>query len=367
MRIAVDVMGGDKAPHEIVLGCIEAVRRKDEIPGLEQIIMVGREADIMRELKLCGGELGDSLSFVHASETIEMDEAPAAAVRKKKDNSLTVCMELVKKGEASAAVSAGNSGAFSAAALFTLGRIKGVQRPVIATILPTQKSKPIVVVDSGANMDCDPEWMAQFAIMGAAYAEKVLNAGDAPKVGLVNIGTEECKGNEFTHAAFGHVKNSGVNFQGNIEGHDLFRGDIDVAVCDGFVGNIILKTTESVAIAISKWLKAAVMSGGFFAKIGALLLKGAFHKLKKRMDPEQYGGALLLGVNGNAVVTHGSATHRAIFYAIEVAACSSKNELDETIATRIAAYNERVAQAESEKLAANIAESATSATVKTEE
>ncbi len=353
MRIAVDVMGGDKAPHEIVLGCIEASRRLDEIPGLEQIIMVGREEDIMRELKICGGELGDSLTFVNASETIDMDEAPAAAVRKKKDNSLTVCMELVKKGEAQAAVSAGNSGAFAAAALFTLGRIKGVHRPVIATILPTQKSKPIVVVDSGANMDCDPSWMAQFAIMGSAYAEKVLDAGSEPQVGLVNIGTEECKGNEFTHQAFGYLKNAGVNFKGNIEGHDLFRGDIDVAVCDGFVGNIILKTTESVAIAISHWLKSYILSGGIFSKLGALLLKGSFKKLKKRMNPEQYGGALLLGVNGNAIVTHGSATHRTVFYTIQVAANASKNELDETIATRIAAYNERLAKEEAEKAAAS--------------
>lgn len=342
MRIAVDVMGGDKAPHEIVLGCVEAARRKHEIPGLEQIIMVGREADVMRELEECGAKLDDSLAFVNASETIGMDEAPALAVRRKKDNSLTVSMELVKSGRAQAAVSAGNSGAFSAAALFTLGRIKGVQRPVIAAVLPTRESKPIVVVDSGANMDCNPAWMAQFAIMGSAYAEKVLGAGPRPNVGLVNIGTEECKGNEFTHSAFGYVQNSGVNFKGNIEGHDLFKGEIDVAVCDGFVGNIILKTTESAAMAVAYWIKD-VIKDGFFTLLGALLLKGAFRKLKKRMDPERYGGAILLGVDGNAVVTHGSSTRKAIFYAITVAASATKNDLRETIASRIAAYNERIA------------------------
>lgn len=348
MRIAVDVMGGDKAPHEIVLGCIEAARNKDKIPGLEQIIMVGREADVMNELKRLGGKLSDSLAFVNATETIDMDEAPAAAVRRKKDNSLTVCMNLVKKGEAQAAVSAGNSGAFSAAALFTLGRIKGIHRPVIAAILPTREAKPICVVDAGANMDCDPAWMAQFAIMGSAYAEKVLGAGPTPNVGLVNIGTEECKGNDFTHKAFGYLQNSGVNFRGNIEGHDLFRGEIDVAVCDGFVGNIILKTTESAAMAVGHWLKSAVKEG-FISLLGGLLLKRSFRKLKKRMDPEHYGGAILLGVDGTAIVTHGAATHRAIYYAIKVAASASQNQLGPTIASRIADYNARLAAIESEK------------------
>lgn len=344
MRVAVDVMGGDKAPHEIVLGCIEASKRLEEIPGLEQVIMVGRKDAVEAELKACGATLGDTLAFVEATETVEMDEAPAAAVRRKKNNSLTVGMELVKNGEAQAMVSAGNSGAFSAAALFTLGRIKGVHRPVIATVLPTREEKPIVIVDAGANMDCDPAWMAQFAIMGSTYAEKVLGAGEHPNVGLVNIGTEECKGNEFTHAAFPYVQNSGVNFKGNIEGHDLFRGEIDVAVCDGFVGNIILKTTESVALAIANWLKVSIKGSGIFAIFGALLLKGAFRRLKKRMDPELYGGAILLGVNGNAIVTHGAATHKAIFNAIKVAASAAKDELGETIASRIAAYNERMTE-----------------------
>lgn len=346
MRIAVDVMGGDKAPHEIVLGCIAASRRIEEIPGLEQIIMVGREADVMRELANAKASLGDSLAFVHANETIGMDEAPAAAVRRKKNNSLTVCMELVRDGKAQAAVSAGNSGAFSAAALFTLGRIKGVHRPIIASVLPTRGSKPIVVVDSGANLDCDPAWMPQFAIMGSTYAEKVLDAGSSPTVGLVNIGTEECKGNEFTHAAFGLLKDCGVNFKGNIEGHDLFRGEIDVAVCDGFVGNVILKTTESVVLAIGHWIKKAIKSS-FLSKIGALFMFGSFRKLKKQMNPDQYGGALLLGVNGTAVVTHGSANWRTIFYTIKVAANATQNQLDLAIASRIAAYNKKMASAPS--------------------
>lgn len=341
MRIAVDVMGGDKAPHEIVLGCIQASRHLDEMPGVDAIIMVGREAEVMAELKACGATLGDSLRFVNATETVEMDEAPAAAIRSKKDNSLTVGMELVKKGEASAMVSAGNSGAFATAALFSLGRIKGVHRPVIASVLPTKTGRPIVIADAGANADCRPEWLAQFAIMGAAYSEKILNVGANPKVGLVSIGTEDCKGNEFTRAAFPHVKASGVNFIGNIEGHDICRGEVDVAVCDGFVGNVILKTVESTAMGIAHWLKEAVKSS-LLSKIGALFLLGSLKKLKKRMDPEIYGGAFLLGVDGNAVVTHGAATAKAIFHAISLAATASKNELGETIASRIAEYNSRI-------------------------
>lgn len=345
MRIAVDVMGGDKAPREIVRGCVLASKSISEIPGLEQVIMVGREADVMRELKKCRGRLGPTLAFVNADEVVGMDEAPAAAVRRKKNNSLTVCMDLVKRGEAQAMVSAGNSGAFSAAALFTLGRIKGVHRPVIAAVLPTREAKPIVVVDAGANMDCDPTWMSQFAIMGSAYAEKVLGAGPAPAVGLVSIGSEDCKGNEFTHAAFEELKKCDVNFCGNMEGHDVFKGKFDVAVCDGFVGNVILKTTEGAARAVGHWIKAEIGSS-FWGKIGALFMAGVFKVLKKKMDPEQYGGAFLLGVNGNAVVTHGASTRRAIFHAINVAASATENGLSEAIANRIAAHAAQKAQAE---------------------
>ena len=338
MRIAVDVMGGDKAPREIVRGCVLACKRIKEIPGLEQVIMVGREADVMRELRKCRAKLGPSLAFVNADEVVGMDEAPASAVRRKKNNSLTICMELVKEGKAQAMVSAGNSGAFSAAALFTLGRIKGVHRPVIAAVLPTRVAKPIVIVDAGANMDCDPSWMPQFAIMGSAYSVKVLGAGPRPIVGLVSIGTEDCKGNEFTHAAFNQLRKCDVNFQGNIEGHDVFKGKFDVAVCDGFVGNVILKTTEGAARAVGHWIKSEIGSS-FWGKIGALFMAGVFRVLRKKMDPEQYGGAFLLGVNGNAVVTHGASTRRAIFHAISVAASATENGLADSIATRIAAFN----------------------------
>lgn len=341
MRIAVDIMGGDNAPHEIVAGCVEASRRLGELPGVDQIIMVGKEDAVKAELKKCGAELGGALGFVEATETIDMDEAPAAAVRSKKDNSLSKCMKLVKDGEAQSMVSAGNSGAFAAAALFTLGRIKGVHRPIIASILPTRTGRPIVVTDAGANADCHPEWLAQFAIMGSIYSEKIIGAGDNPKVGLVSIGTEECKGNEFTHAAFPFVRDSGVNFIGNIEGHDICRGEIDVAVCDGFVGNVILKTVESTAMGIAYWIKCAAKSS-LLSMLGALLMKSAFKSMKRRMDPEIYGGAILLGVNGNCIVTHGAATRRAIFHAIKVAAEANSNDLAPTIASRIAEYQAKI-------------------------
>ncbi len=348
MRIAVDIMGGDKAPREIVAGCVDASRRLDELPGVDQIIMVGREDAMREELARCKASLGDALAFVSASETIDMDEAPAAAVRSKKDNSLTKGMELVRSGQAQAMVSAGNSGAFAAAALFTLGRIKGVHRPVIASVLPSRSGRPIVVVDTGANADCKPEWLSQFAIMGSTYSEKVLGAGDRPRVGLMSIGTEECKGNEFTHAAFPHVRDSGVNFVGNMEGHDILRGEIDVAVCDGFVGNIILKTVESTAMSIAYWLKSAVTSS-FACKIGALFMYTTFRRLKKVMDPELYGGAILLGVDGNCIVTHGAASRRTIFYAIKVAAEANNSDLAPTIAARIATHHDKI---EAQKAAA---------------
>ena len=253
-------------------------------------------------------------------------------------------MELVKSGEVQAMVSAGNSGAFAAAALFTLGRIKGVHRPVIATVLPSRTGRPIVVADAGANVDCKPEWLAQFAIMGSAYSEKVIGAGPRPKVGLMSIGTEESKGNEFTHQAFPYVRDSGVNFIGNMEGHDVLRGEIDVCVCDGFVGNIILKTVESTAMGIAHWLKVMVKSS-VFSMIGALFMYGAFKKLKRRMDPEVYGGAILLGVDGNCIVTHGAASRRTIFNAIKVAADANSNALAPTIAARTAEHEPNVATA----------------------
>ncbi|MDD5706616.1 MAG: phosphate acyltransferase PlsX [Kiritimatiellae bacterium] len=333
MRIAVDIMGGDYAPRETVRGCVEAAARIKELKGVRQIVMVGQEPAIRSELDRCGGKLGESLSIVHASETIGMEEAPAAAVRRKRDNSISRCLELLGDGEAQAMVSAGNSGAVSAAALFKLGRIKGVARPAIACVLPTRTARPMLLIDAGANTDCEAEWLVQFAIMGSVYSQAVLRR-DKPSVGLLSIGTEDSKGNEMTKRAFSLLKQSGVNFRGNVEGHDLFKGETDVVVCDGFVGNVVLKTTESVAHAIGSWMKEEFVRHPI-RMLGAMLLKGALKAMKMRMDPELYGGAVLLGVPGVCIVTHGASTHRAIFHAIRVGAVAIANDVSQVIASRI--------------------------------
>ena len=339
MRIVLDAMGGDFAPREIVRGGVEAAAKLKDISC---VILVGAEDAIREELRRCGGRESSRLRIVHASETVGMDEAPAVAVRRKKDSSINRCIELIKSGEGDAVVAAGNSGAVVAAAMFGLGRIKGVSRPAIATVLPT-RSRPLLLIDAGANTDCHEAWLAQFAIMGSVYSQAVLHQPN-PVLGLLSIGTEDCKGNEVTKKAFGLIQRAGVNFRGNVEGHDLFMGQTDVVVCDGFVGNVVLKTTESVAHAIGYWMKQE-----FFRHpvrvLGALLLKGALTAMKHRMDPEVHGGAPLLGVEGNVIITHGASTHRAIYHAMRVAASAGKNNISKQIADRIAAAGDVVSAA----------------------
>ena len=280
-RIALDAMGGDYAPGEIVVGAVEAAVG---IPNVK-ILLVGQLAPIQEELGKLEKDLKKSaqtaierglLEIVHAPDVAEMDESPVDAVKKKKDCSINVAMRLVKEGRADAFVSAGNSGAVATSAILTLGRIPGVKRPAIATVMPNRNPKrPLLVLDAGANMDCHPEWLVQFAIMGNAYSKAVLKRG-VPAVGLVSIGTEDCKGNEMTKATFPLLKGvKDINFVGNIEGKDLYKGHIDVAVCDGFVGNVVLKTTESIAKAIVYWLKKECFKGPL-RFLGALLLRGRF-------------------------------------------------------------------------------------------
>ncbi len=328
MRVAVDAMGGDFAPREIVRGCVDAAARLRDVA---EIVMVGDEQAIRAELAACKGKLSDRLSIMHASEAVGMDEAPAAAVRKKRDSSINRSVELVKLGKADVVVSAGNSGAVVAAALVYLGRIKGVLRPAIAMVLPT-RNRPLLLLDAGANTDCDERMLTQFAVMGSVYSQAVLHQ-PKPVVGLLSIGTEECKGNEVTLRAFASIQQAGLNFRGNVEGHDLFIGETDVVVCDGFVGNVVLKTTESVAHAIGYWMKTEFLRHPL-RKLGALLLKGALKTMKTRMDPELYGGAPLLGVNGTVIITHGSSSQRAIYHAIRVAAALVNNGVSTRIAAR---------------------------------
>jgi len=344
-RIALDAMGGDYAPGEIVIGAVEAAVGVPDV----KILLVGQLAPIQAELDKFPPKLkvdtqraieSGRLEIVHAPDIAAMDESPVDAVRKKKDCSINVAMRLVKEGRADVFVSAGNSGAVATSAILILGRIPGVKRPAIATVLPNRNPKrPLMVLDAGANMDCHPEWLVQFAIMGNAYSKTVLKRG-VPAIGLLSIGTEDCKGNEMTKATFPLLKQvKDINFVGNIEGKDLYKGHIDVAVCDGFVGNVVLKTTESIAKAMGYWLKKECFKGPFRI-LGALLLKGAFRSLKDQLDPEIYGGAPLLGVPGAVIITHGSASHKAIYYAVKAGVAAATNDVSGLIAKAIAEHAE---------------------------
>ena len=338
-------MGGDYAPGEIVVGAVEAAVGVPDV----KILLVGQLSAIQTELDKSPKQLKASaqqaiekgaLEIVHASDIVAMDESPVDAVRKKKDCSINVAMRLVKEGRADVFVSAGNSGAVATSAILNLGRIPGVKRPAIATVLPTRTpQRPILILDAGATMDCHPEWLVQFAIMGNAYSTAVLKL-QAPAVGLVSIGTEDCKGNEVTKETFRLLKDvKSINFVGNIEGKDLYHGQTDVAVCDGFVGNVILKTTESIAKAMGYWLKRECFRGPWRI-LGALLLKGAFHSLKDQLDPEIYGGAPLLGVPGTVIITHGSSSHKTIYYAVKAGVAAATNDVSGLIAKSIAEYAE---------------------------
>ena len=338
-------MGGDYAPEQIVIGGVEAALG---VPDTK-ILLVGQMAPIQAELERLPKDLKraaqeaierGTLEIVHAPDVAEMDESPVDAVKKKKDCSINVAMRLVKEGRADAFVSAGNSGAVATSAILNLGRIPGVKRPAIATVMPNRNPKrPLLVLDAGANMDCHPEWLVQFAIMGNAYSKAVLKRG-VPAVGLVSIGTEDCKGNEMTKATFPLLKEVGdINFVGNIEGKDLYKGHIDVAVCDGFVGNVVLKTTESIAKAIVYWLKKECFKGPL-RFLGALLLRGAFHSLKRQLDPDIYGGAPLLGVAGAVIIGHGSSSHKAIYYAVKAGVAAATNDVTGLIQKAVAEHVE---------------------------
>ena len=338
-RVALDAMGGDNAPGEIVRGGVEAAVGLEDV----KVILVGQKDAVEAELAKYPKDVekarkAGQLDVVEATEVLEMDDEPARSVRAKKDCSINVAMRLVKEGKADAFVSAGNSGAVSASAIFNLGRIKGVHRPAIATVLPTRRPiRPALLLDAGANMDCHAEWLVQFAIMGSAYSKAVLKR-TKPLVGLLSIGTEDCKGNEMTKATFPLLKDvKGIDFRGNVEGHDIFTGQTDVIVCDGFVGNAVLKTAESLVHAISYFLKKECFKGPSRI-MGAILLKGAFKSLKQQLDPDIYGGAPLLGVPGAVIITHGSSSHKAIYHAVRVGANAARNDVTGLIAKQIAEY-----------------------------
>ncbi len=324
MRIVLDAMGGDFAPRVPVMGAVQAVKDFDV-----SVVLVGDEAVIKKELSKYSYP-PDRIKILHAPQTISMEEQPSRAL-KKKDSSVHKGIELVKNGEADAFVSAGNTGAVMAVSLFTAGRLKGVERPAISTILPNLTGYTFLL-DVGANVDCKPHHLLQFAIMGSAYAKYVLKE-DNPKVGLLNIGEEEGKGNELAKEAYkllSKAKEKGLNFVGNAEGRDIYSGKFDVIVCDGFVGNVALKLSESLAKILAKILKEEI-DKHFISRIGALTLKPAIKGFKKRIDYAEWGGAPLLGVKVPVIISHGSSNAKAIKNAVRIAAEFAKSKLNEHI------------------------------------
>ncbi len=325
-------MGGDFAPDVTVAGAIEAVTEYDV-----EVILVGdreRLTDAIKDKRYPANQI----SIYHASEVAGMDESPVSVLRKKKDSSIRKAVELVKNGQADAAVSAGHSGVAMAMALFLLGKVPGVDRPAIATVMPSLTGY-FVLIDAGANVDCKPENLVEFAYMGNAYYKAIFNE-PSPRVSILSIGEEDSKGNELTKESFKLLKGcKGLNFTGNIEGKDVFGGRADVIVCDGFIGNIVLKTSEGLAETIIKMLKreiANVTTG----KLGYLMIKPAIRNFKKRTDYDEYGGAPLLGINGTCIISHGRSSARALKHAIRVASEMSRQRVHETIATTLKGSHE---------------------------
>ena len=311
MRIAVDAMGGDFAPKEIVRGAVDAAKKYDC-----EIVLIGDEEQIRAELH--GADPAAlHISIVHASEVIGMNEHPAEAVRSKKDSSVVVATRLVKEGSCDAVFSAGSTGAAVAAAQLILHRIRGVGRPSIATPMPTPDGVTLML-DSGANVDSKPEHLVQSAVMGSLYAQHVFGI-EHPRVGLLNIGEEETKGNEQAKETYPMLKaEPNILFCGNAEGRDVPKGNFDVVICDGFVGNVVLKFAEGLAKTILGLIREEIRGAGLMAKLGALLLMPTLRRLGKRLDVREYGGAPLLGVNGYCVIGHGSSDAKSVASAIGV-------------------------------------------------
>jgi len=335
MRIAVDVMGGDHGCGVVIEGAIRAIQAE---PRITALFLVGHKTEIHSALPR-GGFRDHRVRVVHASEVLTMEDKPVAAVRKKRDCSIVRAVELVHDGKADAVVSLGNTGGIFAAATFKLGRIPGVDRGGIATIIPTPDHH-FVLLDSGANIECKPLHLAHYAVMGSVYSRTMMGCAK-PRVGILSIGTEDTKGNELTLEAFKLCKRLDLNFIGNVEGHDLFRNHVDVVVCDGFVGNIVLKTAESLALALFSMLKRELTANPR-RQLGALLAHNAFRAIRRRMDPEVYGGAPLLGFNGAVLKAHGSARERAIASALRATLDNVQHQVNQTIAKEISCANERL-------------------------
>ncbi len=320
VRIAVDGMGGDFAPQAIAKGAEQALKEK-----IAEVVLVGDKSKLIPFLEDPGG-----IEIVHTDEYVEMTESPSAALRRKRGSSVNKAFELVRTGNAQGVVTAGNSGAAMAFAIFTLGRIGLVERPAIATLQPNvAKGTITVLLDGGGNVDCKPVHLAQFAIMGSAFAKSALDI-ETPRVGLLANAEEETKGNELTRDAHAMIKDLNLNYLGYIEGNHVHNGYADVVVCDGFVGNIALKITEGVAESLMSFLRESIEKS-LKKKIGYLLMKEIFNELAKKTDYSEYGGAPLLGVDGVCIICHGRSNERAIMSAISMAAEFVKKNLNESI------------------------------------
>ncbi len=339
MKIALDAMGGDFGPPNLVAGAALALR---DYSHISKLFLVGDTVQIEAELRKLG--CNDSrIEIVHSTQVVDMSDRAWSAVRRKKDSSVSRAVDLVKRGQANAIVSAGHTGAAVAASMIKLRTLPGIYRPGIAAVLPTE-TNVFVLMDAGANIDARPEHLLQYAFMGSVYSSHVLGYKN-PTVGLISLGEEDVKGNEMTKEVFKLLKKSSLNFVGNIEGRHLFEDPVEVVVCDGFVGNVILKTCESISVAIFQWLKHE-LSRTPMRRLGAFLARESFRTIKDKTNYEEYGGSPLLGVNGICIIAHGSSTPLAIKNALRVAAESIEHQVNPHIIEEVQRYHEATAPLE---------------------
>lgn len=350
MRIVVDVMGGDHGPGVVVEGARMALSR---VPGITEICLVGDEAQIRAEIDRWG-KVDSRIQILHASEVLTMRDKPVEGLRKKRDCSLARAVERVRDGKGDAIISPGNTGGLMAAATIRLRPVEHVDRPAIATVIPSARGE-FVLLDAGANPDCRPLHLMQFAVMGRVYSREILGKTQ-PRVGILSNGTEDIKGTELTRAAAALCRKIDLQFLGFVEGHDLFNDRVDVVVTDGFVGNIVLKTCESMGKGIVHLLRRE-FSANWLRMAGAALARGAFRSIRRRMDPDAYGGAPLLGLKGQVIKTHGSARELAVMNAIRVATESVRHHITEIINHEVGAANALTADPAPDLAPAAIAES----------
>jgi len=340
MKIAVDAMGGDFAPHNIVAGVVEALREQNRITRL---FLVGDTPRIEAELAKLGPR-DPRLEIVHATEIIAMDDPPVQAVRRKKDSSMCRAIDIVKRGDADAILSAGNTGALLTAAHLKLRTLEGVDRPGLACLIPSPDNV-FVLMDAGANLEPHPINLVQYAVMGSLYSRQIVGY-KKPRVAVFSLGTEEMKGNELTLEAHRLLKLSDLNFVGNIDGHDLFANVADVIVADAFVGNAVLKACESTARLIGRYLKEELKKNPIRI-LGAFLARGAFNAIKRKADPDEYGGAILLGVNGICIKAHGASSPKAVKNALRIAVECVEGQFNEHIVEEIKKLHDKLQQTKS--------------------